>query len=208
MLDSTSIRSLIDELSELRAEMLREERAIAERLTEICEAHRESARNLAHYIALRRRDIRDVQEKLTANGLSSLGRAEADVLGAVDAVLRVLHRLAGDTNGASFDGGSHPRGWRLLKRNTDDLLGTVLLPITIGIYLVHEDGAVFTAVTSQSALAIAVNVEPPYHTAVLERPLPHSRVYDLSLLGNITRQTHVKEQQPGFDFHLCSDARL
>lgn len=123
MLDSTSIRSLIDELSELRAEMLPEERALTDRLTEISETHRESARNLAHYIALRRRDIRDLQEKLTANGLSSLGRAEADVLGAVDAVLRVLHHLAGDTNYTSTNGGSHPRGWHLLQRNTDDLLG-------------------------------------------------------------------------------------
>jgi pyruvate kinase len=33
--------------------------------------------NLAHYIALRRHDIRELQEQLTANGLSSLGRGEA-----------------------------------------------------------------------------------------------------------------------------------
>jgi hypothetical protein len=94
MNDSQILLSIIDELMALRAEMLREEGALEDRLRDVCEEHRESARNLAHYIALRRHDIRDLQEGLTAQGLSSLGRPEADVLGAVDALLRMLHRLA------------------------------------------------------------------------------------------------------------------
>ena len=54
-----------------------------------------SAHNLVHYLALRRHDLRPLQEQLTAHGLSSLGRSEAHVLPTLTAVLRVLQRLAG-----------------------------------------------------------------------------------------------------------------
>ena len=67
---------------------------LAEQISSVCKAHRESARNLVHCVVLRRRDIRNLQERLTSIGLSSLGRAEADVLGAIDAVLWALHRIA------------------------------------------------------------------------------------------------------------------
>jgi pyruvate kinase len=48
--------------------------------------YRESARNLIHYLALRRHDLRALQPKLSALGLSSLGRSEARVLPSVAAV--------------------------------------------------------------------------------------------------------------------------
>ena len=127
MNDTQGLLSLIDELTELRAGMVRGEAALEDRIGEIYDQHRNSARNLAHYLALRRHDIRDLQEKLTATGLSSLGRAEADVLGAVDAVLAVLHKLVGKPAfaGVSRNGGegSSPRGWDRLERNTGELLG-------------------------------------------------------------------------------------
>ena len=81
MNNTQAVLSLIGELTELRAEVLRQEAALEDRLRDIVDLHRESAHNLVYYIALRRHDIRDLQEMLTANGLSSLGRAEADVLG-------------------------------------------------------------------------------------------------------------------------------
>jgi pyruvate kinase len=127
MNNSQTFLPLIDELTALRAEMLREERALEDRLRDTCQEHRESACNLAHYIALRRHDIRDLQERLIAQGLSSLGRPEADVLSAVDALLRVLHLLAGDQEHApDAEGaaeGARLRGWDLLERNTEALLG-------------------------------------------------------------------------------------
>src|SRR5271157_479221 len=126
MNDAHALQSLVDELTELRVEMLRQEAALEDRMGEISELHRDSARNLVHYITLRRHDIRDLQEKLTANGLSSLGRAEADVLGAVDAVLRVLRRLVGEPAPAELsktDEGLSRRGWELLESNTNALLG-------------------------------------------------------------------------------------
>ena len=46
-------------------------------------AERESARNLVHYVALRQRDLRDLQANLAENGLSSLGRSESCVMGSL-----------------------------------------------------------------------------------------------------------------------------
>jgi pyruvate kinase len=54
-----------------------------------------SARNLAHYLALRQHDLRPLQARLAALGLSSLGRAETDVLASIERVRSVLQALAG-----------------------------------------------------------------------------------------------------------------
>lgn len=118
--------TLISELTDLRTAMMREEASLEGRMDEICDSHRESARNLVHYIALRQHDVRDLQEKLTENGLSSLGRCEADVLGAIDAVLRVLHRITGRAEASAAEPEQEEtaiRGCELLGRNTDALLG-------------------------------------------------------------------------------------
>jgi pyruvate kinase len=56
-----------------------------------------AAENLACYLALRRRDLSALQPALSAYGLSSLGRSEARVLTALDALLATLARLAGTT---------------------------------------------------------------------------------------------------------------
>ena len=129
MNETGALSTLREELLELRAEMLRQESELEARLHEISEAQRDSARNLAHYIALRRHDVRDLQERLTAEGLSSLGRVEADVLGAVHGVLHVLNRLLGKqlkSMEATAGGDSKPvGGWELLERNTEALLGSV-----------------------------------------------------------------------------------
>src|SRR5262249_6928365 len=55
-----------------------------------------SALNLAHYRALRHRDVRFLQRPLMRLGLSSLGRLEGRVLAGLDAVIAALEVLAGD----------------------------------------------------------------------------------------------------------------
>jgi len=50
----------------------------------------ESARNLWHYLALRHQDLRELQARLMAAGLSSLGRSESRVMPTLDALRRVL----------------------------------------------------------------------------------------------------------------------
>jgi pyruvate kinase len=54
-----------------------------------------SAENLAHYMALRRRDLTRLQEELSRYGLSSLGRAAMRVVANLDAVVVTLEALAG-----------------------------------------------------------------------------------------------------------------
>jgi pyruvate kinase len=93
--------------------MLGAEAAVADRIADVHPEQRPSARNLVHYMALRARDIRPLQERLAVLGLSSLGRSESHVLATVEAVLGVLYRLAGrpwqappsyETPGAIQDG--------------------------------------------------------------------------------------------------------
>jgi pyruvate kinase len=76
--------------------------------------YQKSARNLAHYIALRHRDIRPLQAELAGLGLSSLGRAEAHVMATLDAMLAAAHKLSG-------------RSWRRLPRTLDFQEGNELL---------------------------------------------------------------------------------
>ena len=63
------------------------------------EGFEESAANLAHYLALRHRDLRPLQRPLMVLGLSSLGRLESRVLPALAAVKAALAALAGLTPG-------------------------------------------------------------------------------------------------------------
>ncbi len=85
-----------------------------------------SAVNLARYIALRRRDLRELQEALMPLGLSSLGRCEGRVLQNLDAVIASLSAITGATAPAEAQ---HPRpfsfyrGNRFLKRNTEAVFG-------------------------------------------------------------------------------------
>jgi hypothetical protein len=98
------------------------------RLDAVHANYRDSARNLLQYLALRRRDLRPLQLRLAALGLSSLGRAESHVLATVDTVLEVLHRLAGhDARPPAKEGTvDFAHGQRLLDEHTDALLGPAL----------------------------------------------------------------------------------
>ncbi len=86
---------------------------------------RESARNLLHYIALRRHDLRPLQSQLSQLGLSSFGRSEAHVLASIDAVLAVLDRLCGVERAAqgADTTPSFMSGPSLLRHHTEVLLG-------------------------------------------------------------------------------------
>ena len=94
-LERAEIDGTLQELAAVREHMVAGLEAARQRLGEIHANYRDSARNLLHYLALRRQDLRPLQSRLAALGLSSLGRAESHVLAAVDRVLEVLHRLAG-----------------------------------------------------------------------------------------------------------------
>lgn len=84
------LTDLRDDVRSLRERALKRESKVSDRLAAVHPLHRAGAVNLAHYLALRSRDLRPLQRRLSADGLSSLGRMESDVLGNLDAVIAVL----------------------------------------------------------------------------------------------------------------------
>ena len=99
--DTAICRDLVRQLHSLRAEIgaINGRAADDERLAALSAGARESAQNLLHYLALRSRDLRVLQEQLVRLGLSSLGRSEAHVSVTVDAVLHNLSLLLGQESG-------------------------------------------------------------------------------------------------------------
>jgi pyruvate kinase len=121
----TTAQRLIPDVTALRDAALAMEAAFAEQIDLIAPEHQRSARNLLHYLAVRQNDIRPLQEKLAALGLSSLGRMEAMTLATLNAVLAVLHRVAGqpgqpDAAAAPVDFVSGPQ---LLQQHAQALFG-------------------------------------------------------------------------------------
>jgi len=121
-------RPLLAELQGLRQAVLAEGQATLARWQPLIRrrSFRASALNLAHYLALRKRDIRPLQQALMAWGLSSLGRSEGRVLPNLDAVIATLGALCG---APEADLPPRPlrrdffRGERCLRHNARLLLG-------------------------------------------------------------------------------------
>lgn len=166
-LSANSLASLVDTLFELRKAVAEEGQKTLDRWRPMLKraAFRPAALNMSHYLALRKRDIRPLQEALAPWGLSSLGRSEARVLASLDAVLLTLASLAGRT-----DIGLPPRprpaaftlGERLLARNTRLLFGRpavgrdthimVTLPESAA-----EDGAFVESLVAQGMSCARIN---------------------------------------------------
>ena len=123
--DEAECKAVIAQLWTLRESMQAYELSLTPLLQGIDASYKASARNLAHYLALRHSDRRDLQEWLSRVGLSSLGRAESHVMANLDKVLGILHRLTGQPWAPhSID---EPVGikssHKLLERHTAELLG-------------------------------------------------------------------------------------
>jgi len=71
---------LLRELNQLRKSCLSTEYEFADSIAEVCPQASHSVQNLLHYLALRKHDLRALQSRLAAIGLSSLGRTEASAL--------------------------------------------------------------------------------------------------------------------------------
>jgi pyruvate kinase len=124
--DEGQIEGLVHELEALCSALIDLEKRQADLLGRLPETQRASARNLLHYLALRRHDIRQLQERLARLGLSSLGRAESHVLSTLSVILKVLYQLSGRSRklpapvspAVGFD-----EGVELLDAHTEELLG-------------------------------------------------------------------------------------
>lgn len=84
----------------------------------------ESASNLVAYLAIRRRDIRDIQYRLSAWGLSSLGRLESRTLhGLKSVILRLAKILDAEVNIPQPSSEAFTAGRDRLRLNTDVFFG-------------------------------------------------------------------------------------
>src|SRR5271165_2998164 len=124
--DHSQLQELIQQLNLLRSEMLELEASGLVGCAKVHPEHRASARNLMHYLALRRHDLRHLQSQLAALGLSSLGRTESHVMSALRAVVNLLGRLTGSGELTAQRSDGIPGlgdGDLLLEKNTEILLG-------------------------------------------------------------------------------------
>src|SRR5262245_10719205 len=90
------------------------------------EEYLECARNLACYLALRRRDLRPLQTALMCRGLSSLGRSESRVVPTLDAIITSLAAMqrVGDVDVPGYPSeASFFYGAETIARQADAIFG-------------------------------------------------------------------------------------
>jgi len=124
--DTSLLEQLLTTLEALQADGVRLEADFDQQLGDQHDAFRRSARNLLHYLALRRHDVRQLQEQLATLGLSSLGRTESHVMAGIDAVLRALYALVGRPRQSLAPAAytvDFAQGKALLRSHTEALLG-------------------------------------------------------------------------------------
>ena len=86
--------------------------------------HRDSARNMVHYWAIRQHDLRPLQSRLIGMGLSSLGRCEPHVEHTLRLVLAAAEAMAGEVYAPpSHDSVDIGAAARLLEQRTASLFG-------------------------------------------------------------------------------------
>ena len=127
------VRELIAALQALRTAMQEEERRHLPSIEAAHPARREGARNLAHYLALRRVDLRSLQATLSSVGLSSFSQSASSVMQALEQVLSVLKGLDRHSHDAAARASNGPAscsstgtaasGNALLASAAQDLLG-------------------------------------------------------------------------------------
>jgi pyruvate kinase len=125
---SPQIRDLLTELEQLRESCLAMEQEFEVSIAEACPQSHRSVQNLVHYLALRQHDLRDLQSRLAALGISSLGRIESSTLAGIEAVIAILESLAEDQRGnpsVRSDCVDFKTGPAILAEQSDHLLGPV-----------------------------------------------------------------------------------
>lgn len=110
--------AVLAEVEALLKAALEEETASRAAIDAVLPRHRASAANLAHYLALRGRDVRKLQLALAGLGLSSLGRCEGHVL---DTLKRIRGWLS--SNPPQEEKLDRNKAENLLHENTRALLG-------------------------------------------------------------------------------------
>ena len=90
MANSDDIQRVSNQLKLIHERALESEASYASELALVHPKLRQSAENLVHYLALRQADIGDLQDDLAVLGLSSLGRANRNVISSIEAIQGAL----------------------------------------------------------------------------------------------------------------------
>jgi pyruvate kinase len=116
MADVIDIERVSSQLESICERALDYETRHAKELAAVHPNFRASAKNLVHYLALRQTDIRVLQEDLSSLGLSSLGRAERNVMASIRAVQSALQTMSAHTD---IEPGTGCQALELRNRSAD-----------------------------------------------------------------------------------------
>ena len=119
-----TLDELYDRLHVLLTQIDHAESAEYERLQKVRPEHVESARNLIHYIAIRRQELRPLQRSLASYGLSTLALMESMVRSWLLTVIASVEALRSNQARRPI-WGPLESGSNTLARNTEALLGPV-----------------------------------------------------------------------------------
>ncbi|CAN5284861.1 pyruvate kinase [soil metagenome] len=121
--DENFQEELINRLEELYEGAVALEKKFASSINKAHPKLKKSAKNLLHYLSLRQHDIRELQDKLSQQGFSSLGRIEGHVLASLQAVIMQLCKLTGKDHTVKYASVSFFENKALLSEHTEMLLG-------------------------------------------------------------------------------------
>ena len=121
---SRQLNQLRDDVDDLLARLARAESQWSWWLAGVATQNRSSARNMLHYWAIRQCDLRDLQARLAAYGLSSLGRSEPHVEATLLLVRSAISAMLGDIwQQPPLTGASVENGPELLRHRTSSCSG-------------------------------------------------------------------------------------
>ncbi len=130
LIKTDTLKKLLDDVIKLRQDVVQNAHQELARYAPYYENGQftTSALNLAHYLALRRQDLRPLQDRLVQAGLSSIGHGEAYVLTNLDRVIDILGRTVAesDTPYPDIDLDLRPmdqEGARLLSQRIQQVFG-------------------------------------------------------------------------------------
>ncbi len=124
MANSDDIQRVSNQLKLIHERTLEFEANYASELALVHPKLRQSAENLVHYLALRQEDIGDLQEDLAVLGLSSLGRANRNVISSIEAIQGALSGVSTATiNDGSADRNPLDRASQTADEHKKSILG-------------------------------------------------------------------------------------
>lgn len=117
------IEGLLEEMDGLIEHARAAEKALKPTLKTINEDYHKSARNLAHYLAIRQHDLTRLQKQLGYLGMSRLARAESHIMASLQLIRFMLNKVLEKKDLKLKPGLSIKNANKLLNEHTKKLLG-------------------------------------------------------------------------------------